>query len=158
MLELSMQPTDSARSPGGGTTYTWDYKRLLTGRPIALDVLGIAPIDRLGELTWLGPLSVIAFGLLLGIVSRAHRLDHIDRWMLMLILGTYTAAFPLMYFAQQFVRLPVAMLLSAAAVIIVIATRVFGIMGVRVGLFGVIIPAAGIMAVTLTAAVHPHLQ
>ena len=54
MLELSLQPTKYARG-NGQTVYTWDYKRLLFGRPIALDVLGIAPIDRLGELTWLGP-------------------------------------------------------------------------------------------------------
>ncbi len=57
MLELSLQPTKYVRG-AGQTVYTWDYKRLLFGRPIALDVLGIAPIDRLGELTWLGPASV----------------------------------------------------------------------------------------------------
>src|SRR5262249_46945455 len=44
MLELSLQPTNLARS-AGATTYTWDYKRLLFGQPIRLDVLGIAPID-----------------------------------------------------------------------------------------------------------------
>ena len=53
-------------APAGTTTYTWDYKRLLFGQPVRLDVLGIAPIDRLGELTWLGPLSVVVFGLLVG--------------------------------------------------------------------------------------------
>src|SRR5262245_9569040 len=57
LLELSLQPTNLVRS-SGTTTYTWDYKRLLFGQPVRLDVLGIAPIDRLGELTWLGPLSV----------------------------------------------------------------------------------------------------
>src|SRR6266404_1575453 len=46
MLELSLQPTKYTRG-NGQTVYTWDYKRLLFGRPIALDVLGIAPIDRL---------------------------------------------------------------------------------------------------------------
>ena len=50
MLELSLQPTKHLRG-NGQTAYSWDYKRLLFGRPIALDVLGIAPIDRLGELT-----------------------------------------------------------------------------------------------------------
>jgi prepilin-type N-terminal cleavage/methylation domain-containing protein len=65
LLELSLQPTKLARN-GGGTTYTWDYQRLLFGQPVRLDVLGIAPIDRLGELTWLGPISVIAFGLRVG--------------------------------------------------------------------------------------------
>jgi len=47
MLELSLQPTKYVRG-NGQTVYTWDYKRLLFGRPISLDVLGIAPIDRLG--------------------------------------------------------------------------------------------------------------
>ena len=71
MLELSLQPTNLERLPGQ-TRYVWDYQRLLYGRPIALDVLGIAPIDRLGELSWLGPVSVIVFGLLIGLVSRAR--------------------------------------------------------------------------------------
>src|SRR5262249_39116285 len=42
LLELSLQPTSLARS-AGATTYTWDYKRLLFGQPVRLDVLGIAP-------------------------------------------------------------------------------------------------------------------
>src|SRR5262249_18434114 len=49
MLELSLQPTTYSHGKNQ-TVYTWDYKRLLFGQPIALDVLGIAPIDRLGEL------------------------------------------------------------------------------------------------------------
>ncbi len=40
MLELSLQPTKYVRG-NGRTVYTWDYKRLLFGRPIALDVLGL---------------------------------------------------------------------------------------------------------------------
>src|SRR5438552_19207445 len=87
------------------TVYTWDYKHLLFGRPIALDVLGIAPIDRLGELTWLGPGSVVIFGLLVGLIARAFRIQNIDRWMLLLIIGAFTGAYPLMYFAQEFISL-----------------------------------------------------
>ena len=34
MLELSLQPTKYVRG-NGKTVYTWDYKRLLFGRPIA---------------------------------------------------------------------------------------------------------------------------
>jgi len=92
MIELSLQPTKYARA-NGQTVYTWDYKRLLFGRPIALDVLGIAPIDRLGELTWLGPASVVVFGLVLGLIARAFNIQKIDRWMLLLVLGTFTGAF-----------------------------------------------------------------
>src|SRR4051812_8438177 len=55
MMDLSLQPTTVGHS-SGTTAYTWDYKRLMFGRPVALDVLGVAPIDRLGELYWLGPL------------------------------------------------------------------------------------------------------
>src|SRR5262249_47015116 len=82
-MELSLQPTSLARS-AGTTTYTWDYKRLLFGQPVRLDVLGIAPIDRLGELTWLSPISVIAFGLLVGLVIHASAAPRFDRWMLLL--------------------------------------------------------------------------
>ena len=43
LLELSLQPTSLART-ADGTTYTWDYRRLLFGQPVRLDVLGIAPM------------------------------------------------------------------------------------------------------------------
>src|SRR5262249_27584470 len=91
LLELSLQPTSLARSTGT-TTYTWDYKRLLFGQPIRLDVLGIAPIDRLGELTWLGPLSVVVFGLLVGLIIQAAQVARFDRWMLLLTLGAFAGA------------------------------------------------------------------
>src|SRR6266567_854600 len=157
MLELSLQPTKYVRG-NGQTVYTWDYKRLLFGRPIALDVLGIAPIDRLGELTWLGPASVVIFGLVLGLIARAYNIQNIDRWMLLLILGTFTGAYPLMYFAQEFISLNAAMIISSALVLLVIAIRSVTIMGIRVGLLGTVIPAAAILAVTLLAAIHTRLQ
>ncbi len=157
MLDLSLQPTKYVRSKGQ-TVYTWDYKRLLYGRPIALDVLGIAPIDRLGELTWLGPSSVVIFGLVLGLVARAFNIQNIDRWMLLLILGTFTGAYPLMYFAQEFISLPAAMLASSAGVLVVIALRALTIMEWRLALFGTVLPATAIMALTLLAAIHPRLQ
>ena len=69
LLELSLQPR--ARSIGRRQHYRWNYERLLFGQPVRVDVLGIAPIDRLGELTWLGPISVIVFGLLVGLVVQA---------------------------------------------------------------------------------------
>src|SRR6185503_13348580 len=106
MLELSLQPTKYVRG-NGQTVYTWDYKNLLFGQPIALDVLGIAPIDRLGELTWLGPASVVIFGLVLGLFARAFYIQNFDRWMLLLIIGTFTGAYPLMYFAQEFIPINV---------------------------------------------------
>jgi hypothetical protein len=157
MLELSLQPTKYVRG-NGRTVYTWDYKNLLFGRPIALDVLGIAPIDRLGELTWLGPASVVIFGLLLGLVAHAFGINNFDRWMLLLVLGTFTGAYPLMYFAQEFIPLNAAIYASSAIVLVVIAVRSVTIMGGRLALFGCILPAAGILAVTLIAAIHPRLQ
>ncbi len=102
MLELSLQPTRYAREDGK-TVYTWQYQRLLFGRPIVVDVLGIAPLDRLGELTWLGPLSVAILGLLIGLIARAYPVANCDRWTLLLIIGTFTGAYPLMYFAQEFI-------------------------------------------------------
>jgi prepilin-type N-terminal cleavage/methylation domain-containing protein len=157
MLELSLQPTKYARG-NGQTVYTWDYKRLLFGRPIALDVLGIAPIDRLGELTWLGPASVVIFGLVLGLVAYAFNVQNFDRWMLLLILGTFTGAYPLMYFAQEFIPLNAAVLVSSAIVLLVIGIRSITLMGLRLGLFGTVLPAIAILAVTLVAAIRPHLQ
>jgi hypothetical protein len=157
MLELSLQPTKYVHG-NDQTVYTWDYKRLLFGRPIALDVLGIAPIDRLGELTWLGPGSVVLFGLLLGLVAHAFNLQNFDRWMLLLILGTFTGAYPLMYFAQEFIPLYAAIFSSSAFVLLIIAIRAITIIGFRMGLFGIVVPAAAILGVTLLAAIHPRLQ
>src|ERR1043165_8476522 len=144
MLELSLQPTKYVRN-NGQTVYTWDYKHLLFGRPIALDVLGIAPIDRLGELSWLGPSSVVIFGLILGLVAHAYRIHHYDRWMLLLVLGTFTGAYPLMYFAQEFIPLKAAIIASSGFVLLVIAIRSLTIMGWRLALFGTVFPAIAIL-------------
>jgi len=157
MLDLSLQPTQYSRG-NGRTIYTWDYKHLLFGRPVALDVLGIAPIDRLGELAWLGPASVVIFGFVLGVVAHAFHVRNFDRWMLLLILGTFTGAYPLMYFAQEFIPLKAAILISSVFVLFVVGLRSLTIMGFRLGMLGVILPAAAIVAVTLLAALHPRLQ
>jgi len=157
MLELSLQPTDLTRSPSA-TTYTWDYKRLMFGQPIRVDVLGIAPIDRLGELSWLGPTSVVVFGLLVGLVVHAWGISAFDRWMLVLTLGTFAGAYPLMYFAQQFITLRAAMLSSAGVALLIIAVRTATIMGLGRALVGVVLPGATVMALTLVAATQPQLQ
>jgi prepilin-type N-terminal cleavage/methylation domain-containing protein len=157
MLELSLQPTKYTRG-NGQTVYTWDYKRLLFGRPIALDVLGVAPIDRLGELTWLGPASVVVFGLLLGLIANAFAIRNFDRWMLLLVLGTFTGAYPLMYFAQEFIPLNAAIFISSALVLLVIAIRSLTIMSLRYALFGTVLPAAAMLAVTIVAAIQTRLQ
>jgi hypothetical protein len=157
MLELSLQPTKYGRE-NGQTVYTWDYTHLLFGRPITLDVLGVAPIDRLGELTWLGPGSVVVFGLFLGLLGRAFPIRNFDRWMLLLLLGAFTGAYPLMYFAQEFVPLEAAIVGSAAIVLTIIAVRAATIMGMRLAMLGAVLPASVILAVTLVSAVHPRLQ
>jgi prepilin-type N-terminal cleavage/methylation domain-containing protein len=157
MLEPSLQPTKYVRG-NGQTVYTWDYKRLLFGRPIALDVLGIAPIDRLGQLSWLGPASVVIFGFLLGLVAHAFDIRNFDRWMLLLVLGTFTGAYPLMYFAQEFIPLNAAIFAASALVLVVIAVRAMTIMSFRLALFGTLLPAAAILTVTLVAAIHTRLQ
>jgi drug/metabolite transporter (DMT)-like permease len=157
MLELSLQPTKYVRD-SGQTLYTWEYKNLLYGRPIALDVLGVAPIDRLGELTWLGPASVGIFGLVLGLVANAFNIRNFDRWTLLLILGTFTGAYPLMYFAQEFIPLNTAILVSSSIVLLVIAVRSTTLMGWQLGLGGAVLPAMAILAVTLLAAIHTRLQ
>ncbi len=157
MLELSMQPTGLTRE-SGRTIYTWDYKRLMFGRPISLDVLGIAPIDRLGELTWLGPMSVVLFGILVGLVGRAYHVPRFDKWALLLLIGTFTATYPLMDFAQQFVPIRWAILVPAFVTLQIIGWRAVTILGPRLAAFGVVLPAAFTMALTLCAAVQPALQ
>ena len=141
LLELSLQPTSLTRS-SGATNYLWEYKRLLFGQPLRLDVLGIAPIDRLGELTWLGPISVAAFGLLVGLVIRAYGITAFDRWMLLLTIGTFAGAYPLMYFAQEYVSLFPAVLISAAVAIVIIGVRAVTLMGFWRAVAGVVAPAA----------------
>jgi prepilin-type N-terminal cleavage/methylation domain-containing protein len=157
MLELSLQPTKYVRG-NGQTVYTWDYKRLLFGRPIAVDVLGIAPIDRLGELSWLGPASVVVFGFVLGFLSRAYHLHNFDRWMLLLVIGTFTGTYPLMYFAQEFVPLNVAILSSSSLVLLIIGIRTTTILGFRIGFFATVLPAMLILTITLVAAIYTRLQ
>jgi prepilin-type N-terminal cleavage/methylation domain-containing protein len=157
MLELSLQPTTASRE-NGKTIYTWDYKHLMFGRPIALDVLGIAPIDRLGELTWLGPSSVVIFGIILGLVAHAFGIQKFDRWMLLLVLGTFTGAYPLMYFAQEFISLDVAMVAASVLVLVIVAIRSMTIMSAQLAIAGVVLPAAALLTVTLVAAIHPRLQ
>jgi len=157
LLELSLQPTSLERS-GGTSTYKWEYQRLLFGRPVRLDVLGIAPIDRLGELTWLGPLSVIVFGLLVGLVVHAAAVERFDLWILLLTVGTFAGAYPLMYFAQEYISLGPAVALSAGIALVIIAVRAVTLMSLRLALFGIVLPAAAIMGLTLVAAVWTSLQ
>ena len=133
LLELSLQPTKLARR-AGSTTYTWAYQRLLFGQPVRLDVLGIAPIDRLGELTWLGPLSVLVFGLMVGLVVRAASVPRFDLWMLLLTVGTFAGAYPLMYFAQEYIALGPAVLISAGFALTVIGVLAVILLGVWLAL------------------------
>src|SRR5438132_14139396 len=78
--------------------------------------------------------------------------------MLLLIMGTFTSAYPLMYFAQESIPLNAAIFVSAAIVVLIIAVRSITIMGIRLGLFGTVFPAIAILTVTLVAAIHPRLQ
>lgn len=157
LLELSLQPTNLSRA-SGTTTYTWTYKRLLFGQPVRLDVLGIAPIDQLGELTWLGPVSVIAFGLIVGLIVHAVGASSFDRWTLLLTVGTFAGAYPLMYFAQEYLSLNGAIAISAGIALAVIGVRAATLVGLRLALFGVVLPAGVIMTLTLLAALWPRLQ
>jgi len=157
LLELSLQPTSLIRARGT-TTYLWNYKRLLFGQPVRVDVLGIAPIDRLGELTWLGPISVLAFGLLLGLVVRAASASQFDRWSLLLTVGTFAGAYPLMYFAQEYISLAPAVLVSAGVALAIIGVRAVTLMGAWLALTAAIVPAVVIWALALIAAIWPSLQ
>ena len=112
----------------------------------------------LGELTWLGPLSVLVFGLMVGLVVRAASVPRFDLWMLLLTVGTFAGAYPLMYFAQEYIALGPAVLISAGFALTVIGVLAVTLMGVWLALGGVLLPATAILAVTLTAAIWPALQ
>ncbi len=42
---------------------------------------------------------------MLGLIANEYYIRNFDRWLLLLILGTFTGAYPLMYFAQEFILL-----------------------------------------------------
>lgn len=157
MLDLSLQPTAITKQ-GGESRYDWKYTRLLFGRPVQVDILGIAPIDRLGELTWLGPLSVIVFGLLVGLVAQATRSTRFDLWTLLLTVGTFAGAYPLMYFAQEYISLTNAVAISASVCIFIVTLRAMTLMGFWTSIWGVLLPSAVIMTLTLVATIWPMLQ
>ena len=75
-------------------------------------------------------MSVIAFGLLVGLVVQAVSVPQFDRWMLLLTIGTFAGAYPLMYFAQEYISLLPAVLLSAAVAIAIIGVRAITLMGI----------------------------
>ncbi len=157
LLELSLQPTSTDRT-GLASTYQWDYEQLLFGQPVRMDVLGITSYDRLGELTWLGPISVMLFGLIVGIVVHAVSATKFDRWMLLLTLGTFAGGYPLMYFAQEYVSLGPAVVSCSALVLLIIGVRSATLIGFKLAFAGVVLPAMVIMSLTLVAAIWTRLQ
>ena len=157
LMELSLQPTSLKRT-STASTYRWSYERLLFGRPVRIDVQGIAPIDRLGELWWLGPTGVVAFGLIVGLVVHATGADQFDVWTLVMAVGSFAGAYPLMYFAQEYVGLGQAVIGSAGAAIAVISIRAAMLIGFVRALFGIAIPGALIMSLTLATAIWGQYQ
>jgi hypothetical protein len=153
MLELSLQPSSLEQS-SDSTTYTWDYKRLVEARPIAIDVLGIAALDRLGELTWLGPLSVLVFGILVALVALAHDPEKLNVWLAIMVTGCFAAAYPMMYFLQDFIDLYAAIALATAFVVVVIAWRVISLFGLGRGVFGGVVLPVVLMGLTISATIH----
>ena len=101
---------------------------------------------------------MLVFGLTVGLVIRAASVSRFDLWMLLLAVGTFAGAYPLMYFAQEYIALGPAVLISAGFALTVIGVLAVTLMGVWLALGGVLLPAAAILAVTLTAAIWPALQ
>jgi hypothetical protein len=157
MMELSLQPNPPERK-AGKTVYHWDYERLMLGRPIRIDILGVAPMDRLGELAWLGPISVLVFGLMVALVAMAFQPETLDKWMLLMILGAFAAAYPLMYYAQDFMSLPMAIVAACAAMMIIIGGRAVTLLGVRIGTLGIMLPGGAVLALIMLATIHPLAQ
>jgi len=153
MLELSLQPNNFEQS-SQSTTYTWEYARLVVARPITLDVLGIAAMDRLGELTWLGPLSVLVFGILIALLALAQDPEKLNVWLAILVTGCFAGAYPMMYFLQDFIELAAAIALAAALVLVVVGWRIISLFGWRRGLFGGVLLPLVLMGLTIAATIH----
>jgi hypothetical protein len=96
--------------------------------------------------------------LLVGLVVHAAAATRFDRWMLLLTVGTFAGTYPLMYFAQEYVALGPAVVLSAAVAVAIIAVRALTLMRAWLALFGIVLPAVVILAVTMGAAIWPGLQ
>jgi hypothetical protein len=78
--------------------------------------------------------------------------------MLLLTIGTFAGAYPLMYFAQEYISLLPAVLASGAVAVLIIGMRAITLMGMWRAMCGVVLPAAVILAGTLAAAIWPQLQ
>ena len=63
-----------------------------------------------------------------------------------------------MYFAQEYISLGGAVVVSAGVALLIIGVRATTLIGAKLAFFGVIVPAAAILALTLGAAVAPRLQ
>jgi hypothetical protein len=102
--------------------------------------------------------SVIVFGLLIGLVAQAAAASRFDLWVLLLTVGTFAGAYPLMYFAQEYIQLEPAVLICGGIALAIIAVRAVTLMRLWWAIAGVILPAAIIMAATLVAAIWTALQ
>jgi hypothetical protein len=156
MLELSLQPNNLERE-ANKTTYTWEYNRLVVARPIVIDVLGMAAIDRLGELTWLGPLSVFVFGILIALTALAYDPEKLSGWVVVLVAGCFAGAYPMMYFLQDFASLAVAIGVAVAIVGVIIACRIISLCGLRYGVFGGLLLPVMMFGLTLATAISSNL-
>lgn len=153
MLQLSLQP-NSLEHSSDSTTYTWDYKNLVVARPIAIDMLGIAALDRLGELTWLGPLSVLVFGILIALMALAQDPGKLNVWLVILVAGCFAGAYPMMYFLQDFIDLTAAIVLATGVVVMIIGWRVMSLFGLWRGMFGGIVMPVMLMGLTIAATIQ----
>jgi hypothetical protein len=78
--------------------------------------------------------------------------------MLLLTVGTFAGAYPLMYFAQEYIPLKIAVVISAGIALVIIGIRAVSLMGVWLALVGILFPAVVILAITLVSAIWPSLQ
>ena len=78
--------------------------------------------------------------------------------MLLLVLGTFTGAYPLMYFAQEFIPLNDAIFISSALVLVIIAVRTITSMSLPLAILGIVLPAAAVLTLTIVAAIQVRLQ
>jgi hypothetical protein len=101
---------------------------------------------------------VVTFGLLIGLIVTAAGVARFDCWMLLMTIGTFAGSYPLMYFAQEYIPLKLAIFASAGLAIIIIAICSVTLMRVWLAIVGIILPAAAILTITIVAAISPQHQ
>lgn len=100
-------------------------------------------------MTWLGPLGVFVFGVLIALIALAYQPEKLDGWLVILVVGCFASAYPLMYFLQDFVSLPAAVGIASVIALCIVGWRISSVYGLYLGILGGVVLPAVILILTL---------